>query len=455
MADLSVDRIPPQNLEAEQATLGSALLQGSAVVAVQGIVSALDFYRQAHGEIWMAITAVADRNEPVDLITLQDELRRRGWLEQVGGVDYLMTLVDSVPTAANAAFYAERVKEAATRRRLLALASQIAAQAIDEERVITRIITDTVAQILALTTTQGGRLRHVGLVLDQLWDRIDAAFKDGTGFIGLRTGLSGLDNLIGGLEAGDLMIVGARPSKGKSALALQIALNVANHVPVLFCSLEMSAAYLTLRHLGGVTGIETSRLRRGTITEDDWTKLSAAIGRESQRNLWYFEAGAVPIGELQTEVRRAAITMAVEDKTPRLLIVDHLGFVEGGTDRDNRVVQIGKAVLGIKTLARELNIPAIACCQLHRPERETAEGKQEKKPTLESLRESGHIEEHSDLVLLIYNPESGVGKLLTDPVRASLILAKHRNGPTGTVPVMWNARIQRFLEIEERQEEAT
>jgi replicative DNA helicase len=452
MPDLR-DRIPPQNLEAEQATLGSALLQANAIVEVQRILSAPDFYRQAHGEIWLAISELASQNEPVDLMTLQDELRRRGWLEQVGGVDYLMALVDSVPTAANAAYYADRVKDAAIRRRLMALASEITVKASDEEHEIKQIIEHTIAQLLALTSGEEGRLRHIALVLDKLWGRIDAAYKDGSGFIGLRIGLTGLDNLIGGLEGGDLMIVGARPSKGKSALALQIALNVADHLPVLFCSLEMSAEYLTLRHLGGVTGIETSRLRRGTIGEDDWMDLSSAVAREAERNLWYFEAGTVPIGELQTEVRRAAITMAIKEKSPKLLIVDHLGFVEGGTDRDNRVVQIGKAVLGIKTLAREMNIPAIACCQLHRPERATAEGKAEKKPTLESLRESGHIEEHSDLVLLIYNPEAGVGKLLTDPVRANLILAKHRNGPTGTVPVMWDAKVQHFFELEKRQEE--
>ena len=448
MPATSLDRIPPQNLEAEQSALGSAMLQPAALIEIRSALEPCDFYRDAHGLVMSAMSALQDRREPVDLITLQDELRSRGHLETIGGVDYLMALVDSVPTAANAEYYAGLVKDASRRRYLIGMAARLEKRAADPADDVAPIISDLISEILNLTTGKETRLQHIASVLSGLWDRIEAAYRDGSGYIGLRTGIPGLDTLIGGMEGGDLMVIGGRPSKGKSALALQIALNVAKEAPVLMCSLEMSANYLTLRHLGATSGIETARLRRGEIHEDEFPTIADAIGREYGRDLWYFEAGAISIGDLQTQARRSAIKMATQGKGPALLIVDHLGFVTA--PGDNRVVQIGNALLGIKTLARELSLPAIVCCQLHRPER----GAADKKPTLESLRESGHIEEHSDMVLLIHNPEAGAGKLLTEPVPAWLILAKHRNGPTGSVEMMWDARVQRFYEIERRQEEA-
>jgi len=448
MPDQKSDRIPPQSLEAEQAALGSAMLQGSALVDVRATVEPSDFYREVHQRILTAMMSVQDRREPVDLLTLSEELRARQWFEQIGGVDYLMALVDAVPTAANAGYYAEQVKETSLRRRLIALAAQLSARAHDMTTDVEVVINELVSEILMMTAGKETRLQHISVVLNQLWDRIEAAYREGGGFIGLQTGFNKLDNLIGGMEGGDLMVIGARPSKGKSALSLQMALNVARYDPVLMCSLEMSAGYLTLRHLGGMTGIETSRLRRGQMEEGDFDTLAEAVSESCARKLWYFEGGAIDIADLQTQVRRWAMKMGAESQSPQLLIVDHLGFISA--PGDNRVVEIGNAVLGIKTLAREMEVPAIVCCQLSRPDR----GQKEKRPTLESLRESGHIEEHSDLVLLIHNPEAGVGKLLIEPVRAEFRLEKNRNGPTGAVDVMWDARVQRFAEIDTRKEAA-
>jgi replicative DNA helicase len=441
-------RIPPQNIEAEQAALGSAMLSKDALLELRRDLRAKDFYLERNRRVWDCLLSLSDKNEPTDILTLASELSERRWLEAVGGRDYLFTIIDSVPTAANAAYYAGLVREASLRRALISFGGALQAEAHDEQNEAEEVLSRAVGGLLGLKSEGGEDMEHISVVLNRVWDRIAEAHANKGGHLGQDIGLPHLDGMLGGLMGGDLVVLGGRPSKGKSALSFQMALNVSREIGVLFVSLEMSTSYLVTRYLGGATGVETSRLRRGRIGEEEFNSLSDFISSAQERKLWFLQGAGMPVNRLDTLVQRAALRIAAKEERLGLIVIDHLGFVTA--PGDNRVTQIGNAVLGIKTLARSLDTPVILCCQLRRP----SSGEKDKPPTLECLRESGHIEEHADIVVLIHNPEAGTGRLLTKPAEADLIVAKHRNGPTGAVKMMWESRTQRFLEIETRREAA-
>jgi len=407
-----------------------------------------DFYLERHRRVWECMVKLCDDNEPLDLLTLASELEAREWLESAGGRDYLYTIIDSVPTAANAGYYAGLVREASLRRALITFGGALQAEAHDEMNEAEEVLSRAVSGLLGLKSNEGEDMEHISSVLERVWDRIVEAHANNGGHLGLDLGLSHLDGILGGLMGGDLLVLGGRPSKGKSALSFQMALNVSREIGVLFVSLEMSTSYLVTRYLGGAANVETSKLRRGMIGEEEFSSIGQFVSTARDRKLWFLQGASMSINRVETLVQRAALRIAAKGEKLGLVVIDHLGFVTA--PGDNRVVQIGNAVLGIKTLARTLDTPVILCCQLRRP----APGEKDKPPTLECLRESGHIEEHADIVVLIHNAEAGTGILLTKPVSAKLIVAKHRNGPTGSVETKWDARIQRFAEVDQRREAA-
>ena len=440
--------IPPQNIEAEQATLGSAMMDKDALLSIRRDLHTKDFYLERNRRIWECLMALTDKREPTDILTLGTELQERKWLESVGGREYLFTIIDSVPTAANGGYYAGLVREASLRRALITFGGALQTEAHDEQNEAEEVLARAVGGLLGLRNDGGEEMEHISTVLTRVWERISEAHENKGGHIGLDIGMPSLDGMLGGLMGGDLFVLGGRPSKGKSALSFQMALNVSREVAVLFVSLEMSTSYLVTRFLGGALNVETSRLRRGRIEQQEFNALSDFIASNQERKLWFLQGAGMPINRLDTLVQRSALRIAAKGERLGLVVIDHLGFVTA--PGDNRVTQIGNAVLGIKTLARSLDAPVVLCCQLRRP----SPGEKDKPPTLECLRESGHIEEHADEVVLIHNPQAGNGIMLTKPVEADLIVAKHRNGPTGAVKMMWDSRTQRFLEIEKRREAA-
>jgi replicative DNA helicase len=437
--------IPPQNLDAEQAALGSAMLSKDALLELRRDLRTKDFYMESNRRVWECLKALSDKDAPTDILTLSSELAERNWLESIGGRDYLFTIIDSVPTAANARYYAGLVREASLRRALITFGGALQVEAHDEENEAEEVLARAVGGLLGLKSEEGEDMEHISTVLGRVWDRIAEAHENKGGNLGQDVGLTHLDNILGGLMGGDLAVLGGRPSKGKSALSFQMALNVSRKVGVLFVSLEMSTSYLVTRYLGGATGVETSKLRRGRIGEEEFNSLADFIGTTQDRKLWFLQGAGMSINRLDTMVQRSALRIAAKGERLGLVVVDHLGFVTA--PGDNRVTQIGNAVLGIKTLARSLDTPVILCCQLRRP----SPGERDNPPTLECLRESGHIEEHADIVMLIHNPQAGTGTLLTEPVESTVIVAKHRNGPTGAVKMMWNPKVQRFAEVEKER----
>ena len=440
------ERLPPHNIEAEQSVLGSLLIDSDAIIRIAPFLRQEDFYREAHGIIYAAVLELHERREPADFITLTDALDRRAQLEQVGGAAYLTSLLNIVPTAIHVEHYARIVDRTATLRRLIDGATRIAALAYDSADADADEALDRAEQIIfSIAERRLSRdLTPIQTVLREYYERIGYLYEHQGEMVGIPSGFTKLDRLLGGMQRADLLILAARPGIGKTSLALSIAANAARRFRqrVAIFSLEMSNEQVVQRLVSAETGIDSQRLRTGQLTPDEWPRLEHAIHTLSGMAIFLDDTPALSTMEMRTKSRRLAAEHGVD-----LVILDYLQLMQGERHTENRVQEISSISRALKGLARELNVPVLAVSQLSR----AVESRQDKVPMLSDLRDSGSIEQDADVVMFIYRDE--VYNSETDrPNIAELHIAKHRNGPTGVVPLYFRNELAQFLEVEMRKE---
>ncbi len=436
---MAVERLPPQNIEAEQSVLGSLLLDRDAIIQVASFLRAEDFYREAHGLIYQAIMDLHERREPADFVTLCDELERQEQLEQVGGRAYLTSLVNAVPTAIHVEHYAYIVERTATLRRLIQAAGRIVDLAYEEAEEVGEVLDRAEQIIFGVSERRITRdLVPIKQLLGEYYDRIEDLTKQSDELTGIATGFSKLDKLLGGLQFSDLIVVAGRPGMGKTSLALSIAHNAARYKNVGIFSLEMAGEQVVQRLISAETGIDSQRLRLGRINEDEWPTFIQATGRLSERNIFIDDTPAISPLEMRTKARRLHAEQGLD-----LLIVDYLQLMHGGQRVENRVQEISLISRSLKALARELDVPVLAVSQLSR----AVESRHDKRPILSDLRESGSIEQDADVVMFIYRDEVYNENTEFRNI-ADIIVAKHRNGPTGFVSLFFKKELAQFYEME-------
>jgi replicative DNA helicase len=419
-----LERVPPQNVEAEQSVLGAMLLDRDAIARAIDIVSATDFYRDVHRVIFEAILRLFDRTEPVDLITVTEELRRASHLEAVGGVTYLATLANGVPTAANVEHYARIVSEKSLLRRLISAATAIAGRAF-ESREDTDVILDQAEQAIFSISQhfKSAGFQSLKDILVRAFEHVEQLYENKGSAIGVPTGFPELDELTSGLQPSELIVLAARPSMGKTTLALNVACHAAvgQRIPVALFSLEMAGEQVALRMLCGEARVPSHRLRTGFLRDEDWPRLSGALGRLSEAPIYVDDTPSIGVMELRARARRLHAEHRVG-----LVVIDYLQLMHAHGRVENRQQEISEITRALKALARELNVPVLALSQLSR----AVEQREKRRPQLSDLRESGAIEQDADVVAFIYfDPDAPADKRDL----AEIIVAKQRNGPTGSI----------------------
>ena len=439
----TVEKLLPQNIEAECGVLGSIIIDPEAIVQVSDFLHPDDFYRDAHHTIYEVILQLYEEHEPADFITICDELERRNKLEEVGGASYITSLINQVPTSGNVEFYGRIVERTAILRRLIHAAGQIAAIAYEEGDA--DIALDRAEQLIFQISQRHARsdFSHMRDILAEYMNKLDQLHERHGSIVGVPTGFTDLDRLTGGLQKSDLIVLAARPGIGKTSLAMSMAHNAAlkYHNSVAFFSLEMSKDQLAQRLLSMDSGIDQQRLRTGRIEEEEWERIVYAMDTLSEANIWIDDTASITPLEMRSKSRRIHAQHGID-----LIIVDYLQLMQatiGGKRNENRVQEISEISRSLKGLARELNIPVLALAQLSR----AVESRQSKVPQLSDLRESGSIEQDSDIVMFIYrddvyNPESEKKSI------ADIIIAKHRNGPVGEISLYFQANQTRFRDLE-------
>jgi replicative DNA helicase len=434
--------IPPQNLDAEESVLGAMMLSPGAIGAVSEVLSASDFYRESHAKIYRAARALYGRGEPVDAITLVDELERRGELEEVGGRVRIHELAALVPAASNAAHYARIVRDMATLRGLVRAGHEIARLGLERQGEDTVELVDRAEQIVfeLAQARVSSDFSHIEELLKDSFERITALYEAGAEVTGVPSGFRDLDHLTTGFQPGNLVILAARPSMGKSGLALNIAANLAvrHGTPVALFTLEMSKGEVAQRLMCSEAKVESQKLRTGRLAPEDWSRLTAACDRLSRAPIYVDDSGSITMMEIRSKARR----LKMREPGLGLLIVDYLQLMTTETRSENRVQEVSEISRNLKRLARDLDVPVLALSQLSR----AVEQRHDKRPILSDLRESGSIEQDADLVLFIYrdeyyDPDSDQQGL------AEIHLAKHRNGPTGMVKLSFLKRFAKFADL--------
>ena len=426
--DLSSHKLPPQNVEAEQSVLGGILIENEAINKVMEILTVDDFYRDAHRRIFNALISLSERDEPADLITLTNELRKIDQLDSIGGASYLASLIDSVPTAANIEYYAKIVKEKAILRKLIETSTDIITQSYEDRGDVEGFLDEAERAIFEISEKRvKPSFYSIRDIVKESFKTIERLFEKKELVTGVPSGLKELDRLTAGFHASDLIIVAGRPSMGKTALCLNLAQYAAieKRIPVAIFSLEMSKEQLVIRMLCSEARVEGTRLRTGFLTESDWPKLTLAAGNLSDAPIFIDDSAAISVLELRAKSRRLK-----GDYGLGMLIIDYLQLMKGRTRVESRQQEISEISRSLKALAKELNIPVIAVSQLSRKTEERTGNR----PQLSDLRESGAIEQDADLILFLYrdevynrsedNPNKG---------KAELIIGKQRNGPIGKI----------------------
>ncbi len=438
--DLVLERPLPANLDAERSLLGAILLDNHALNTVIELLRLEDFFLEQHRRVLDAMVRLAERQQAIDLVTLSDELARRGELEAGGGAAYLAQLLDGVPRVTNVEHYARIVKEKALLRNLVHAAHAIQQQALEAEEGAEEVLDRAEAFIFSIAEERiRAGLVGVKELVKENWDRLEKIFSEGRRITGLPTGYQQLDNLTSGLQPSELVILAARPSMGKTSLALNIAENVAlrEKRPVAIFSLEMSKESLLLRLLASQARVDAHKFRTGHLGRDDWSKMTQSLGQLAEAPLWVDDSGSATVMEMGAKARRLK-----RDKGLALLIVDYLQLVSGRGRFANRNEEVGSITRGLKGLAKELRVPVMVLSQLTRaPERE------ERRPQLADLRESGAIEQDADVVLFIYRPNFYRSEVSEEDRRkAEVGIAKQRNGPTDKINFVFFERYTRFEE---------
>lgn len=430
----------PANIQAEKALLGSLLINPDAITAIAATINAADFFREAHGWIYEGMLTLHDRREPIDFHLLTEELERAGRLGTINGPGYLTELVAETPTAIYAPYYANIVKEAAQRRRLIATAGKIAELAYDESQPIAEVMDAAEQAVFGATgDTVSKGLEHIRKPVQRVIEKIDQLSRDGGGTSGIPTGYKLLDLLLGGFQPSDLVILAARPGMGKSSLAWSFAINAAMKSKVVGVnSLEMSEDQSIERWLSMLSGIDTHRLRLGKVAADEWPLLLDKANELSNLQIHLDATAAVSLTAIRASARRLHADRGLD-----LLIVDYMQLMGSSEKSENRHLEISRFSKGLKALAKELNIPIIALSQLSR----NVEGRSDKRPMLSDLRESGAIEEDADAVLFIYREDYYVENC-DQPNIAEINIAKHRHGATGTVRLFFRKELTTFRDLE-------
>jgi replicative DNA helicase len=435
--------VPPQNLEAEESVLGAMMISPGAIGAVSEIVDAGDFYRESHAKIYRAALALYAKGEPVDAITLTDELEERGELDAVGGRVRLHELAALVPATANSAHYARIVHETATLRGLIRAGGEIARLGWERPGE-TGDLVDQAEQILYDLSQQRvtGEWSEIESLLKESFERITTLYESGVDLTGTPSGFRDLDRLTSGFQSGNLIIVAARPSMGKSALALCIAANmgVRHNVPVGLFTLEMSKSEVTQRLMCSEAKVESQRLRNGKLAQDDWPRLTAACDKLAKAPIYVDDTGLLNMMEVRSKARR----LKARHPNLGLIIVDYLQLLTPSHRResDGRVQEVSEMSRSLKILARDLDVPILALSQLSR----AVEQRTDKRPILSDLRESGSIEQDADLVAFVYRDEY-YNEDSDQQGLAEVILAKHRNGPTDSIKLSFLKRYAKFSDL--------
>ncbi len=437
--DSSLHKIPPQNLEAEQSILGGILLDNQALNTVLEILLAEDFYSESHRRIFSAILELSEKNRPSDLITLSDLLRDRGQIDAVGGVTYLASLVDGVPSAANIAYYSRIVKEKSILRNLIGTATEILTKSYNAGPDVDALLDEAEHSIFEISEN---KIRPTFSPLKELikdsFRTIERLYEKKELVTGVPTGFEILDEKTSGLQKADLVIIAGRPSMGKTAFALNIAQNAAieGNLPVAIFSLEMSKEQLAFRMLSSEARVDSQRLRRGFPGETDWPKLTTAAGRLAEAPIFIDDTAAITVLEMKAKARRLKAETGLG-----LVVIDYLQLMRGGAYKDSREQEISEISRSLKALAKELNIPVVALSQLNRQ----VEARTNRRPQMADLRESGAIEQDADVILFLYRDEVyNRSEDNPDKGTAEIIIGKQRNGPVGTVKLTFLEKFTRF-----------
>ncbi|MBP8981123.1 MAG: replicative DNA helicase [Syntrophobacterales bacterium] len=445
--DPSLHRVPPQNLEAEQSVLGGILLDNQGLNAVLEIITARDFYSEAHRQIFEAAHNLSERGEPIDLITLSNALKDQKRLDKVGGAAYLAGLVDNVPSAANIRHYAKIVKEKAILRSLINTATEILGKTYETGADIDTVLDEAEQAIFAISEK---KIRQAFFPLKEIvkdsFRTIEDLYSRKELVTGVPTGFDKVDDLTSGLQKADLIIIAGRPSMGKTAFALNIAQHVAMQTatPVCIFSLEMAKEQIAMRMLAATAKVDSQRIRKGFLGEMDWPKLTTAADSLSEAPIFIDDTAAITVLEMKAKARRLKAEHGLG-----LVIIDYLQLMRSGTTKDSREQEISEISRSLKALAKELSVPVIALSQLNRQ----VEVRTNRRPQMADLRESGAIEQDADVIAFIYrdevynkaedNPEKGI---------AEIIIAKQRNGPTGTVKLAFLEKFTSFENLARRDD---
>lgn len=433
-------RVPPHNEEAEQSVLGALLIDKNAINFVSELIKPADFYSETNSIIYDAMLTLYDKRKPIDIVTLTSELKKRKLYDKIGS-SYLTDLVNVVPTSAHVEHYANLIKEAATKRMLIQISTEVIEMGYQADREIQNMLDKAESSIFSISQ---GHIRrgfiHVKEALAASFDKIDEIHKKGLGLRGIKTGFIDLDNMLSGMQEANLLILAARPGQGKTAMAVNITQHIAivDKLPVGIFSLEMSQEELVDRLLVGQADVDAWRLKTGRLSESDFGKLSEAMGTLADAPIFIDDTPGITLSEMRTKARRLQLEHGI-----RLIIVDYLQLVDPGRRYDNRVQEVSIVSQALKNLARELKIPVLAVSQLSR----AVEHRGEKKPQLADLRESGAIEQDADVVMFLYRVDDE--HALTMPMR--LLIAKHRNGPTGEIDLLFRGDRIRFYSVEKKR----
>ncbi|MDO8618752.1 MAG: replicative DNA helicase [Candidatus Daviesbacteria bacterium] len=436
----NITKLPPQNIEAEQSLLGALLIDKDAILRVSEILRPSNFYRfEQHGQIFSAITELFDKREPVDLVTLTEELKKKGVYDKIGGSAYLTSLINIVPTSAHVEYYAKIIKEHALRRNLISEATRLIEQAFDEEKPVDLLLESAESAIFSLSQDHVKRdFIPIKDALAESFDRLDELQKSSGKLRGVPTGFRDLDSKLAGLQDSNLIIMAARPGQGKTGLALNIAQYVAVNagLPVGVFSLEMSQEELVDRLLVSQADIDSWKLKTGKLDEKDFDKLSLAMGELAEAPLYIDDTPGLSISEMRTKARRLQLEHGL-----RLIVVDYLQLMQG-RNRENRVQEVSEISQSLKNLARELKVPVLAISQLSR----AVENRGARKPQLSDLRESGGIEQDADVVMFLYREDPEKMEQVT------LDIQKHRNGPTGEIQLIFRPDRIKFYGMEKQRQ---
>ncbi|MHA0857543.1 replicative DNA helicase [Paenibacillus sp. CMAA1364] len=439
------DRIPPQNLEAEQAVIGAILLQDEALITAMERVNTEDFYDKPHQLIFEAMLQLGEDNEPIDLVTLTSLLQDRGQLEDIGGVSYLARLAHSVPTAANVEYYAQIIEEKSMLRRLIRTATQIVSEGYTGGEDVSGMLGDAERKILEISNRRSGSgFVLIRDVLMEVFDRVEMLHENKGGTSGVPTGFVDLDKMTNGFQKNDLIIVAARPSVGKTAFALNIAQNVAVRAKetVAIFSLEMSAPQLVQRMICAEANLDANAMRTGEFKDDDWAKLTMGISSLSEAQIYIDDTPGITVADIRSKCRRLK-----KENGLGMIVIDYLQLIHGrGKSGENRQQEVSEISRTLKQIARELEVPVVALSQLSRG----VEQRQDKRPMMSDLRESGSIEQDADIVSFLYrddyyNQDSEKKNII------EIIIAKQRNGPVGTVELVFLKNFNKFVNYEGAQ----